>query len=220
MPAFAFRRQPDPLAWFGTGRGQALLAGELATAGLWLARRPAQPALWLTPAPAPQPPVVLHGFSRQLWLWRHPLGFSGDLRCGLPLPLPSEAFGSMVLQHAVEGPAAAELLGECARTLAPGGRLRLYVLNPVSPYRLRWRGTALRVRDMTGWQVALRQAGLHPVTAEAAYLGPVLRASAAASPPSSNRLRAVCVLEAEKRVAALIPPAPARRRWSTGAAPA
>lgn len=220
MPAFAFRRQPDALAWFGAGRGQALLAAELATAGLWLARRPTQPALWLTPAPAPQPPVVLHGFSRQLWLWRHPRGFSGDLRCGLPLPLPSEAFGSIVIQHAVEGPAAPDLLGECARTLAPGGRLRLYVLNPVSPYQLRWRGTALQVRDIAGWQAALRRAGLHPVAAEATYLGPVLRGTASASPPSSNRLRAVCVLEAEKRVAALIPPAPARRHWNTGAAPA
>jgi SAM-dependent methyltransferase len=217
MPAFEFSRQPDALAWFDAGRGQALLAAETVAAGQWLTLRPAQPALWLSPTPA-RPPVVLHGFSRQLWLWRHPDGFSGDLRCELPLPLPSEAFGSIVVQHVPEAGSATDLLGECARVLAPGGRLRLYTLNPLSPYRWRWRGVALRVRDAASWQGALRQAGLHPLAAGAGYQGPLLRGTAMAPHLSSNRFRAVCVLEAEKRVAALIPPAPARRRWNTGAA--
>lgn len=218
MPAFAFSRQPDAPAWFGAGRGQALLAAETVAAGQWLTLRPAQPALWLSPAATPRPPLVLHGFSRQLWLWRHPDGFSGDLRCELPLPLPSEAFGSIVVQHVPEAGGATDLLGECARVLAPGGRLRLYTLNPVSPYRWCWRGAALRVRDATGWQAALRQAGLSPLPSGVGYHGPMLRGAAMAPHLSSNRLRAVCVLEAEKRVAALIPPAPARRRWNTGAA--
>ncbi|WP_225562448.1 class I SAM-dependent methyltransferase [Pseudoxanthomonas sp. PXM04] len=217
MPAFEFSRQPDALAWFDAGRGQALLAAETVAAGQWLTLRPAQPALWLSPAPT-RPPVVLHGFSRQLWLWRHPDGFSGDLRCELPLPLPSEAFGSIVVQHVPEAGSATDLLGECARVLAPGGRLRLYTLNPLSPYRWRWRGAALRVRDAASWQGALRQAGLHPLAAGAGYQGPLLRGTAMAPHLSFNRFRAVCVLEAEKRVAALIPPAPARRRWNTGAA--
>lgn len=222
MPAFAFERQPDALAWFGSERGRHLLALEGEAARHWLERRPAQPALWLTAAAEPPPPPAGNGFSRRLWLYRQGAQLRGDVHCALPLPLPSETFGSVVLQHACDD-GSLDLLSECARILAPGGRLWLLTLNPMSPYRLRWRGSDLRVRDGGAWHERLRQVGLHPQDDVETYLGPRWRgqrATDAAMRPSHQRLRAVRVLEAEKRVAALIPPANARRAWNTGAAPA
>lgn len=223
MPAFAFDRQPDALAWFGTTAGRALLAAEAPAIGHWLERRPAQPSLWLAAAAEPMPAAGGEtGFSRRLWVFREGALLSGDIRCRLPLPLPSETFGSVVVQHGCED-GSQDLLSECARILAPGGRLWLLTLNPMSPYRLRWRGTQLRVRDAGGWQERLRQAGLHPLQNDDLFLGPLWRTHAghdASTRLSGHRLRAVRVLEAEKRVVALISPTPARRAWNTGAAPA
>lgn len=222
MPAFAFERQPDGLAWFGSERGRHLLAIERQAASHWLERRPAQPSLWLAAAAEPPAPAAGQGFNRRLWLYRQGSQLRGDVHCALPLPLPSETFGSVVLQHACDD-GSLDLLAECARILAPGGRLCLFTLNPVSPYRWRWRGADLRVRDGGAWMERLRQVGLHPQDNEETYLGPrwrSLRASEAATRLSHQRLRAVRVLEAEKRVAALIPPASAGRAWNAGAAPA
>ena len=222
MPAFAFERQPDALAWFGSERGRHLLALEAQAASHWLERRPAQPALWLTAAAEPLPPPAGNGFSRRLWLYRQGTQLRGDVQCALPLPLPSETFGSVVVQHACDD-GSQDLLSECARILAPGGRLWLLTLNPMSPYRLRWRGSDLRVRDGGAWHERLRQVGLHPQDDEETYLGPRwrgLRHTDATTRLTHQRLRAVRVLEAEKRVVALIPPANARRAWNAGAAPA
>lgn len=222
MPAFVFSRQPDALAWFGGARARVLLEAGLPLASRRLSARPAQPSLWLAPTAESPAGTPANAFSRRLRLWPGGGGFEGDVRCGLPLPLPSEAFGTIVIQHVLEAGGDDGLLDECMRVLAPGGRLWLFTLNPLSPYRLRWRSAPLQVRDATGWRERLRRAGLHPSEAEDDYLGPIWRtvATPAQSTPSRNRLRAVCVLEAEKRVAALIPPAPAGRRWSTGAAAA
>lgn len=214
MPAFAFTRQPDALPWFGTGRGAPLLEAEQALVAQALASRSPQPWLWLAatagelPARAPVPRGLrLHatGDAAQL---------AGAVRCGLPLPLPTEAIGSIVVQHVLDaGQDNDDLLEECARVLEPGGRLWLFTVNPFSPYRLRWRRAGLRPLDPAGWRERLRGVGLQPL-GDVLYLGPVWRATRPAAngwPPP--QLRAVCVLQAEKRVAGLIPPAPATRTW-------
>ncbi len=198
-----------------------LLAQERGVAHHWLTGRPAQPVLWLAllASDAPeQPPSV--PAARRLQLWTDGTGFTGDVRCGLPLPLPSESFGSVVVQHLCEGDPGA-LIEESVRVLAPGGRLLMFTLNPLSPYRFRWSGHAIGAREVGHWQERLRQLGLHLPPASEQYLGPVWRTSPHGGPGlSSNRLRAVCVLDAEKRAVAIIPPTSVRRAWNAGAAPA
>ena len=218
MPVLQISRQPDALAWFDSVRGQPLLAAEQALVGAAMAARPAQqPWLWL--APRATGPGIPELPRRTLVLHRQQDRFAGSLRCGLPLPLPNESIGNLVVQHAlddgVEG-----LLDECARVLEPGGRLWLFVLNPWSPYRARWRHSGLIARDVQGWRKTLRGLGLQPCTGGVVYLGPVWRMTSEPATSTSGRLRAVCLLEFEKRSAALIPPAPVARQWQAGATPA
>ena len=215
MPAVLPRRQPEALAWFDTHNGQAVLAAEGTLLRQILLSRPAQqPWLWIAATaqdaghglPLPPRSLLLHRQGRQL---------AGSLRCGLPLPLPSESVGNLILQHAVDDGDHA-LLEECVRVLVPGGRLWLFTLNPFSPYRLRWRGTTLVPRAPGFWQARLRCLGL--TGAPTTCLGPLWRPDAPASSP--GRLRATCLLEGEKRSAALIPPAAVKRQWQAGAATA
>ena len=221
MPVLQISRQPDALAWFDSVRGQPLLAVEQALIGAAMASRPAQqPWLWLAPrAPGPG---TFDLPRRTLVLHRQQDRFCGSLRCGLPLPLPNESIGNLVMQHVLDD-GSEGLLDECARVLEPGGRLWLFTLNPWSPYRARWRHSGLLARDVQGWRKTLRGLGLQPCQGGVSYLGPVWRAASdLANPvkPVSGRLRAVCLLEFEKRSAALIPPTPVSRQWQAGATPA
>ncbi len=124
--------------------------------------RPGQPGLWL------QPGVIDLGDSDCLevpGLRLHAAGdgFSGDIRCGAVLPLASESCGVVVVQHLADISAEpAALLAECARVLVPGGRLWLLALNPLAPYRLRWRGQGPRAAEPVTWRRRLRAAGLAP----------------------------------------------------------
>ena len=220
MPVLQISRQPDALAWFDTVRGRPLLEAEQKVIRGALISRPAQqPWLWVPPlAPAAAPDET--GLPpRSLLL--HPRGerYAGTLQCGLPLPLPNESIGNLILQHALDD-GREGLLEEGARVLAPGGRLWLFVLNPWSPYRARWRSSGLQARDVQDWRRRLRQLGLQPCGAEVSYLGPLWRMAAGSQVRAPGRLRAVCLLEAEKRTASLIPPAPVSRQWRAGAAPA
>ena len=224
MPVLQISRQPEALAWFDSVRGQPLLVAEQALIGAAMATRPAQlPWLWLAPrAPGPG---TFDLPRRTLVLHRQQDRFSGSLRCGLPLPLPNESIGNLVVQHVLDD-GVDGVLDECARVLEPGGRLWLFTLNPWSPYRARWRHSGLLARDVQGWRKTLRGLGLQPCAGGVSYLGPIWRmASGPESPespakPTSSRLRAVCLLEFEKRSAALIPPAPVTRQWQAGATPA
>lgn len=218
MPVLQISRQPDALAWFDSVRGQPLLAAEQAVIAVAMASRPAQqPWLWLAPqATGPAIPPDLP--RRTLVLHRQQDGFSGSLRCSLPLPLPNESIGNLIMQHVLDD-GMDGLLDECARVLEPGGRLWLFTLNPWSPYRARWRHSGLRARDVQGWRKTLRGLGLQPCAGGVGYLGPVWR-MASDPAPTSGRLGAVCLLEFEKRSAALIPPAPVARQWQAGATPA
>lgn len=162
-----------------------------------------QPWLWLAPGPTPLPRSDEH--PRALLLHTDGGGFAGAIRCGLPLPLPTESLRHIVIQH-LHDAGSATLLEECARILEPGGRLWLFSLNPYSPYRWRWRHSGLRSRGLGHWERQLQVAGLQTVSGGVRYLGPAW-ATSAVSGAAPARLRAVCLLEVEKRVVGLIPPA-------------
>ena len=146
-------------------------------------------------------------------------GFRGDLRCGLPLPLANESCGRVIVQHVADAatdPLA--LLEECSRVLLPGGRLWLLALNPLTPYRVRWRGTGLRTSEPVTWRRRLRAAGLLP-DAVSQGLGPTWRVASDPAPQDGAGLRAAFLLRAEKRRYPLTP-AQARRAvgWQPGTA--
>ncbi len=219
MPAFAFTRQPDALAWFGSDRGGPILASEHARISQALTSRTPQPWLWVSPDGAAPPQTAgvpaTRGLRLRATAASHHL--AGQVRCGLPLPLPTEAMGVIVLQHVLDAGDPQPLLQECARVLEPGGRLWLFVLNPCSPYRLRWRGAGLAPRALAQWRLQLAAAGL--VAAEhVLHYGPVWRGVPAAPGHGPAPFRAARLIEAEKRVAGFIPPSPMRRAWRTAPA--
>ncbi|MBB5735958.1 SAM-dependent methyltransferase [Xanthomonas arboricola] len=204
MPATPFSRQAGVSSWFETGAGRSLLLLERKLALAALQTRPSQPWLWLTPTPELPPRELLQG--RGLRLCRSAGRFAGDARCAMPFPLPTESLQAIVVQHAVVG-GAAEFLAECERLLMPGGRLWLFTLNPLSPYRFRWarRGPVALRPDR--WRLLAQRAGLQCVETER-YLGPVWRTGRAATGTDRTPWRAVYLLEVEKRAAASIGPTP------------
>ncbi len=222
MPPSASQRQtgssPPPLDWFGSGAGQELLAAEAGAVQRILAGCPALPWPWLGLPPAAPPPSV----GRGLLLRRDRGRWGGALRCGLPLPLASETFGAVLLQHVLDDAFDADaLLGECARILAPGGTLWLAALNPWTPYRARWAGSGLRARDPGRWQAVLRRAGFSADSVSLQWLGPHWRIGhGEAGVGATDRLRAGLALTVSKRVWAAIPPARLRNlRWQAGRSP-
>lgn len=219
MPALQISRQPDALAWFSSLLGQPVLSAELPIIRSVLASRPAQqPWLWIAPIAAGGE-GAFEAPARSLLLHRQGSHLSGSLRCGLPLPLPNESIGNLIIQHALDD-GSDGLLEECERVLEPGGRLWLFTLNAWSPYRARWRRSGLMARNVLAWQRELRGLGLQPCGKHVSYLGPAWRAATTSPSIMPNRLRAVCLMETEKRTAALIPPAPVKRQWQAGAATA
>ncbi|PPU73224.1 MULTISPECIES: hypothetical protein [Xanthomonas] len=211
MPATPFCRQAGVSTWFDTGAGRILLQLERQLALQELLKRPSQPWLWVTPGEDLPPREGLQG--RGLRLFRHAGRFAGDARCAMPFPLPTESLQAIVVQHAVVG-GAVEFLAECERLLMPGGRLWLFTLNPLSPYRFHWarRGPVALRPDR--WRVLAQRAGLHGVNGER-YLGPIWRAGRGSSDPGRAPWRAVYLLEVEKRACAPIAPTPIARpsRW-------
>ena len=144
-------------------------------------------------------------------------GFEGPLRCGLPLPLASDSCGVVVVQHLADISAeTATLLDECARVLVPGGRLWLLALNPLSPYRLRWRGQGPRVSEPVTWRRRLRIAGLAP-EAVSRGVGPTWRVAPEPAVQDGAGLRAAFLLRAEKRRSPMTPlRTPAKARFEPG----
>jgi len=213
MPAAASHRQPEPLAWFGTADGQRLLAAEQQRIAAILAAKAAAPTLWLHPGGGAGVSVV----AADVTLRARPGGFDGTLRCGPSLPLASDSFSAVVLQHVSEN-GVRGVLAECARVLEPGGRLWMFALNPVSPYRLRWRRTGLSIRGPGRWRRNLEDAGLDCSQHPPQWLGPAWRGSGSGSAPSM--MRAICLLQADKRGPDLILRPSRPPRWQGGAVPA
>lgn len=201
MPAPSPTGQPDAASqWFGSAEGLCLLQSEAGVIGHVLGERPALPWLWLAPTPA-EP--VLEG--RGLLLTRHGRHWAGDVRCGLPLPVANGSMGTVVLQHALPRDARGDaLLEECARVLAPGGRLCLFALNPLSPYRWRWRAVGLHATEPLSSRRRLRAAGLSPEPLSQG-IGPRWRVGQSAELQQGAGLRAAYLLRAEKRRLPLTP---------------
>jgi SAM-dependent methyltransferase len=215
MPAPAFRRQPDAAlaaGWFAGVAGQALLASEADVLHRAAQERPGQAGLWLCPSGMGEGEVALP----LLRLRAASHGFEGDVRCSLPLPLPSESCGVVVVQHVADISAEpAVLLEECARVLIPGGWLWLLALNPLSPYRVRWRGHGARVAEPVTWRRRLRAAGLAPDTLSRG-VGPTWRMEPDAAMQDGAGLRSAFLVRAEKRRSPLTPRRAPAARWQAG----
>lgn len=205
MPVF--RRQPAtaaPAAWFAQPAGQVLIASEAELLRMAATERPGQASLWL------QPGVIDLADSEYLeapGLRLHATGdgFSGDVRCGTALPLASESCGVVVVQHLADiSLEPASMLAECARVLVPGGRLWLLALNPLAPYRLRWRGQGPRAAEPVTWRRRLRAAGLAPDPVSQG-IGPTWTIAVNAHLQDGAGLRAAFLLRAEKRRIPLTP---------------
>ncbi|HVQ33856.1 MAG TPA: hypothetical protein VMS49_07930 [Lysobacter sp.] len=206
MPPHGFRRQPEqpeaPLAghWFAGPAGRAVLDSEDEIVRLAATERPGQPWLRLAPtdglAPAGERELSLHVAGG---------AFQGPVRCGLPLPLPSESMGTVVLQHVADGPVVpAVVLEEAARVLVPGGRLWLLALNPLAPYHLRWIRQGPSASEPIRWRRRLRAAGLVP-EAVSQGVGPRWDILPNATLQQGAGMRAAFLLRAEKRVSPLTP---------------
>ena len=215
MPVASPTGQPEAgLDWFASTAGQALLASESEAVIELMEQGRGLPWLWLAPcrtggtasegdAASRQPP------ARGLHLYRRANGWDGDARCGLELPLASESVDVVVLQHVLgRSRDAGGLLQECARVLVPGGRLGLFSLNPLAPYRWRWRGQGLRATEPLVWRRCLREAGLEPEPLSLG-IGPSWRERPRNDLQQGAGVRAAYLLRAEKRV---IPLVPVRRR--------
>jgi SAM-dependent methyltransferase len=201
MPLSSTNGQPDSAsAWFGSEAGQALLESEHPAILRAFAERPAQPWLWLGPVVQ-----TLEIDSRGLRLVTSDGTWAGAVHCGLPLPLANESVGVVVVQHAAKAKASGSgLLDECARVLAPGGRLWLFALNPLAPYRWRWRGSGFNASEPLTWRRRLRAAGLAPEPVSQG-IGPSWQPSVAPDLQNGPGLRAAYILRAEKRAWPLTP---------------
>ena len=190
-------------SWFESAAGQAVIGSETDSILAALGDRAGQGWLWLAASNAQGEPA-----GRGLRLTAVGAGWDGPVRCETPLPLASESVATVVLQHAEHsGSRAATLVSECARVLVPGGRLWLYALNPVSPYRLRWSGWAVAASEPMPWRRRLRDAGLQP-DAVSQGVGPRWRVETSPALQQGPGLRAAWVLRAEKRVVPLTPVRP------------
>lgn len=203
MPPTSPTGQPDSAStWFGSAAGQVLLDSERPAILQALAERPAQTWLWLAPVAHAQDPG---GDGRGLCLALSGNAWAGAVRCRWPLPLASESVGVIVLQHvAVPRNRGREMLSECARVLLPGGRLWLFALNPLAPYRWRWRGSGLVASEPLTWRRSLREAGLAPEPVSQG-VGPLWQARAASGLQPGPGLRAAYAIRAGKRVLPLTP---------------
>ena len=197
-------------AWFVSGAGRALIQSEHDCIRAAISERPGQAWLWLSPAD--EPPEGLAGGQpapgapgHGVRLMAAPQGWDGPIQCSLPLPLANESIATVVIQHTVRsGTRGKALIEECARVLVPGGRLWLFALNPLSPYRWRWNGSGLGASEPLPWRRHLREAGLQP-DGVSQGLGPRWRVEIRPTLQQGPGLRAAYLLQAEKRMVPLTP---------------
>lgn len=213
MPARSHTGQPDTVgAWFAGPEGHALLGSEADTVQAALSDRPGLPWLWFSP--------VAQGWlpdGRGLALAPDGAGgWQGGVQCGDALPLATESVATVVLQHvASPGPAGIGLLDECVRVLVPGGRLWLFALNPLAPYRWRWRGHGLQASEPLTWRRSLRRAGMVP-DGLSQGIGPRWRVRDTATLRQGAGFHAAYLLRSEKRSLPLTPTRIERRQALDG----
>ena len=214
MPALSHSQTPEVATqWYLLPPGFAVLESERTAVADALAAHPVVglPWLWLSPVADGEAPA-----GRGLRLNGEGCGWRGAIICALPLPLASESLGAIVLQHLpfVTQDQRARLLEECARLLVPGGRLAVFALNPLSPYRLRLRRGRPLAEEPSGWRRGMADVGLSP-EASAQGIGPQWSPMASPSLQSGPGLRAAYLQRAEKRA---IPLTPVRPRKTLGLA--
>ncbi|HHW4681862.1 MAG TPA: hypothetical protein ACQGQI_01400 [Xylella sp.] len=175
-----------------------------------LRERASQPWLWFSVSKELIPANVLSGCDG-VHLIQCDGGFEGDVRCVLPFPLLTESVRVIVVQHVVTE-SVVDFFEECARVLMPGGSLYLFALNPLSPYRLRWLRQGVCAPSSEHWRALLHNAGLH-CCRSVRYLGPVWQPNCLPSDVNRIPWRAVCLLEADKRVVVPTGLIPARVAW-------
>lgn len=203
MPATSPAGQPGvPSDWFASAPGLALLDSEASLVHAALSERPAPPWLWLAPVPHES---SAPGRGVRLVIAGPDAEWGGAVRCALPFPFASQSLGTLVLQHVLgDREHARALLEECCRVLEPGGRLWLLALNPLSPYRWRWRGHGLRASEPLTWRRRLRAAGFFPDPVSQG-IGPGWSVRMSDGVRDGPGLCAAYALRAEKRVAPLTP---------------
>ncbi|PJK04740.1 hypothetical protein CO612_05570 [Lysobacteraceae bacterium NML71-0210] len=196
MPVLTARRQPEPPAdWFASQAAAMLLASETGLLAQALEARPGLP--WLVFSAAARPA----GISAPLGVWLSPRrqGWGGDWYCPQDvLPLQSESIATIVVQHVGSPASALPWLSECARVLLPGGRLWLFALNPLSPYRRHWLGVDVHAHEPFSWRRSLRRAQLQ-TDALTLGLGARWHPQVDARLQHGAGIRAAYVLQAEKR---------------------
>ena len=176
-----------------------------------LRMRPGQAGVWLGPPAAHETceiedPMLL----RLRWSGG---SLAGDIVCVAPLPLANESCGLVMVQHLADATGdVGSLFEDCARVLIPGGWLWLLALNPLSPYRLRWRGQGLRVSEPVIWRRRLRAAGLSPDPVSQG-LGPTWDVSHDPACQDGAGLRSAFLIRAQKR---RVPATPARAPKAVG----
>lgn len=186
-------------AWFGSPAGLAVIASESEAVQQAAHERPGQPWLWLAATGSE------YAGDRSVCLRLDGNGFDGPVRCALPLPIASDALGCVVLQHVADvAQDPAQLLAECVRVLVPGGRLWLFALNPLAPYRWRWTGDGPAAYEPVTWRRRLRAAGLVPEPVSQG-LGPRWKVGSSPEPQHGAGIRAAYLLRAEKRAVPLTP---------------
>ncbi|MCA1714706.1 MAG: class I SAM-dependent methyltransferase [Gammaproteobacteria bacterium] len=201
MPVLAPTGQPDrAIDWFHSAPGRAVIDSETDAVRQGLDERPGHPWLWLAAAAS-----ALDRRDRGLRLLSVAQAWDGAVRCRLPLPLANDTVATVVLQHVLHsGEPGRALLQECARVLLPGGRLWLFALNPLAPYRWRWQRSGLAASEPMLWRRRLRAAGLQPEPVSHG-IGPRWRIEPAAQLQHGPGLRAAYLLRAEKRTMPLTP---------------
>jgi SAM-dependent methyltransferase len=193
--------------------GEQPMAGLLQAESAWLAsvpsRAPSGPWLWMGPT-APElaltSPVIGLALDSSARL-------AGAWHCEIDaLPLQDECIARIVLQHVLEPLASPlKLLGECVRSLMPGGELVVIGVNPWSLWN--WQ---LRRRTLgSGMHGKARLAGR--LTAQLSQLGlgeffierygarwPSTTLNPGLSPPVGGAFRAIYVLRCRKSRASVI----------------
>lgn len=210
MPAAPFPRQAAVSAWFEKPGAQAIRDWEHGYLAEQLRGFPSQPWLWLGPSASWLPQIAPAGRGLRLHRSADGQQWAGQLRCGLPLPLPAEAVKVIVIQHAAPTDLEA-LLSECGRVLMPGGRVWMTLLNRCSPYRAHWQWQGARPPSVGRCQALLARQGIRARSLR--HYGPLWQQTSASPGTALPVLRALCVLEAEKRSEAFIGPTPLKVAW-------
>ena len=211
LPVVNPARHPAQL-WFESPHGQALLESEQAQVDAARSERPVQAWLWLAPLDAATAGQGGYRLAPGADDWNLAQRFA------TPFSIPAESLGTVVLQHVADGAWDPALLAECRRLLAPGGRLWLFALNPLAPFRWNWRGTGLGGTEPVVWRRRLRRAGFAPEPVSQG-IGPRWNAQVDDTPQSGAGIRAAYLLRAEKRAFGLTPIRSGRRQ-SPGTVPA